>query len=205
VRCHENLKVYQTSLGFFDLAIAAPSMKAALEAWGAGSNLFHQGVAKESDDRKIIDAAMEKPGIILQRPVGSDGPFREHADLPTAASLDVPARKNKSPRQQANGTKARKIDEQAERRAAAAFEKEQKRREGQRRKEEAAAANAKERRRAAMEKAARALEAAERGHGKIVASIAKDREAVDRRAAAEDKRWEKERDRLKTMLRNAAR
>src|SRR3954454_8633552 len=168
------LKVYQTSLGFFDLAIAAPSMKAALEAWGAGSNLFHQGVAKESDDRKIIDAAMEKPGIILQRPVGSDGPFREHADLPTAASLDVPARKNKSPRQQANGTKARKIDEQAERRAAAAFEKEQKRREGQRRKEEAAAANAKERRRAAMEKAARALEAAERGHGKIVASIAKD-------------------------------
>jgi colicin import membrane protein len=52
------LKVYQTSQGFFDLAIAAPSMKAALEAWGAGSNLFHQGVAKESDDRKVIDAAM---------------------------------------------------------------------------------------------------------------------------------------------------
>jgi hypothetical protein len=94
------LKVYQTSLGFFDLAIAAPSMKAALEAWGAGSNLFHQGVAKESDDRKVIDAAMEKPGTILQRPVGTDGPFREHADLPTAASLDVPARESKSPRKQ---------------------------------------------------------------------------------------------------------
>jgi hypothetical protein len=28
------LKTYETSLGFFDL-IAAPSMKAALEAWGA--------------------------------------------------------------------------------------------------------------------------------------------------------------------------
>ena len=90
------LKVYQTSLGFFYLAIAAPSMKAALEAWGAGSNLFHQGVAKESDDRKVIDAAMEKPGTILQRPVGSDGPFREHADLPTAASLDAPARESRS-------------------------------------------------------------------------------------------------------------
>ena len=37
------LKTYQTSLGFFDLVIAAPSMKAALEAWGADSNLFHQG------------------------------------------------------------------------------------------------------------------------------------------------------------------
>jgi hypothetical protein len=37
------LKTYQTSQGFFDLAIAVPSMKAALEAWGANSNLFHQG------------------------------------------------------------------------------------------------------------------------------------------------------------------
>jgi hypothetical protein len=121
------LKVYQTSLGFFDLAIAAPSMKAALEAWGAGSNLFHQGVAKESDDRKVIDAAMEKPGTILQRPVGTDGPFREHADLPTAASLDVPARESKSPRKQGKPTKAREIDEKAEHRAAAAFKEEQKR------------------------------------------------------------------------------
>ena len=45
------LKTYQTSLGFFDLAMAAPSMKAALEAWGADSNLFHQGAAKESQTR----------------------------------------------------------------------------------------------------------------------------------------------------------
>jgi hypothetical protein len=37
------LKSYVNSLGFFDLAIAAPSMKAALAAWGAQSNLFHQG------------------------------------------------------------------------------------------------------------------------------------------------------------------
>src|SRR3954451_6577887 len=70
------LKVYQTSLGFFDLAIAAPSMKAALDAWGAGSNLFHQGVAKETDDRDVVAATMSKPGVILRRPVGSDGPFR---------------------------------------------------------------------------------------------------------------------------------
>ena len=44
------LKTYQTSLGFFDLAVAAPSMKAALEAWGADSNLFHQDAAKQSED-----------------------------------------------------------------------------------------------------------------------------------------------------------
>src|SRR3954454_170108 len=76
------LKTYQTSLGFFDLAMAAPSMKAALEAWGADSNLFHQGAAKESHDRDIIAATMAKPGVVLRRPVGSDRPFSEHAELP---------------------------------------------------------------------------------------------------------------------------
>src|SRR5438445_12309430 len=77
------LKTFQTSIGFFDLAIAAPSMKAALEAWGSGSNLFHQGVAKEVDDPDVVAATMSKPGVILKRPVGSNEPFKEHADLPT--------------------------------------------------------------------------------------------------------------------------
>ena len=78
------LKTYQTSLGFFDLAVAAPSMKAALEAWGADSNLFHQGAAKESADLDIIAATMAKPGVVLRRAVGSDGSFGEHAQLPTS-------------------------------------------------------------------------------------------------------------------------
>ena len=69
------LKTYQTSLGFYDLAIAAPSMKAALDAWGAGSNLFHQGVARESGDAEVVAATMSKPGVVLRRPVGSAGPF----------------------------------------------------------------------------------------------------------------------------------
>ncbi len=38
-------KSYQTSLGFFDQAIAAPSMKAVLAAWGADSNLSYNTVA----------------------------------------------------------------------------------------------------------------------------------------------------------------
>src|SRR3954465_6479195 len=77
------LKTYQTSLGFFDLAIAAPSMKAALEAWGAESNLFHQGAAKETDDPDVIAATMSEPGLVLKRPVGSTGPFKKEAKLPT--------------------------------------------------------------------------------------------------------------------------
>src|ERR1700690_957435 len=83
----KKLKTYQTSLGFFDQAIAAPSMKAALEAWGADSNLFHQGAAKESTDADVIAATMKKPGVVLKRPVGSDGPFGEHAELPKELGL----------------------------------------------------------------------------------------------------------------------
>jgi hypothetical protein len=76
------LKTYQTSVGFFDLAIAAPSMKAALEAWGSKTNLFHQGFAKETDDPAVVAATLAKPGVVLRRPVGSEGGFSEHAELP---------------------------------------------------------------------------------------------------------------------------
>ena len=82
-RMARKLKTYETSLGFFDLAIAAPSMKAALEAWGADSNLFHQGAAKQSEDPDVVAATMAKPGVMLKRPVGSDGAFGEYAELPT--------------------------------------------------------------------------------------------------------------------------
>src|ERR1700760_837092 len=85
----KKLKSYETSLGFFDLAIAAPSMKAALEAWGADSNLFHQGAAKESKDPAVIAATMSKPGVILRRPVGSDGPFTEQAELPDLSGIEI--------------------------------------------------------------------------------------------------------------------
>src|SRR2546429_2867063 len=91
-RMIRKLKTFVTSLGFFDQAIAAPSMKAALEAWGADSNLFHQGVAKESHDPDVIAATMAKPGIVLRRPVGTDHPFSEHAELPTDLGDGGPAK-----------------------------------------------------------------------------------------------------------------
>src|SRR5262245_23628215 len=77
------LKTYTTSAGFFDLAVAAPSMKAALEAWGSKNNLFQHGFAKVSDDPKVVAATMAHPGVVLRRPVGSTGAFSEHARLPT--------------------------------------------------------------------------------------------------------------------------
>src|SRR3954468_14504958 len=91
------LKTYQTSLGFFDQAIAAPSMKAALEAWGADSNLFHQGAAKESHDPDVIAATLAKPGVVLRRPVGTDRPFSERAELSTDFGGEKPTTAARSP------------------------------------------------------------------------------------------------------------
>ena len=199
------LRVYQTSQGFYDLAMAAPSMKAALEAWGANNNLFHQGFAKESDDSKVIAAATAKPGIVLRRPVGSDVTFREHADLPTAASLNAPARRGEARPAKAKPAEAQKVDEKPDRRATAAFEKEQRRRERQRQKEEAAAAKARALRKAAIEKTEAELEVAMREHDKTVAAIEQDLAAVQGRADAEQKRWEKLKERLETDLRDAGR
>jgi colicin import membrane protein len=199
------LKTYQTSQGFYDLAIAAPSMKAALEAWGASSNLFHQGFAKETDDSKVVAAAMAKPGVVLRRPVGSDAAFSEHSDLPSAASLDAPRRPGKGKPNKVKPAKERKVDEKSERRAAAAFEKEQQRRERQRQKEEAAAAKARSQRKAAMEKAETALNDAEHEHEEAAAAIERDLAAVQRRADSEQERWGKLKERLEAELRKASR
>src|SRR2546423_15700489 len=81
------LKTYQTSLGFFDEAIVAPSMKATLEAWGTKTNLFHQGVAKEVDDPDVIAATMRKPGVILSRPIGQTGLSKNIPTCPHACPL----------------------------------------------------------------------------------------------------------------------
>src|ERR1044072_126858 len=104
------LKTYQTSLGFFDQAIAAPSMKAALEAWGADSNLFHQGAARESDDPDVVAATMKKPGVVLKRPVGSNGPFVEDAPLPTGLGDSRTTRTRAPAHRKPAGKRSRKTD-----------------------------------------------------------------------------------------------
>jgi hypothetical protein len=198
------LKTYQTSVGFFDLAVAAPSMKAALEAWGASSNLFHQGIAKEVDDPKVVAAAMSKPGVILRRPVGSNGPFKEHADLPTQLSpVDVKARPGTRAPKPKRPSSVTKIDDKAARRAAVAFEREQTRREAQRRKEEASAAKERERQRRASAKSEAAFARAEREHETKASRIEAERAALEKRSQAEEARWEKQKEKLKIALRRA--
>ena len=197
------LKTYQTSLGFYDLAIAAPSMKAALEAWGAGSNLFHQGVAKESGDPEAVAATMSKPGIVLRRPVGSDGPFREHAALPTDLAGDGPKPKPKKTLAKPKDQVPRTTDDTAARKGALAFEREQRQRENQRRKEEAARERDRQRRNQAIARVQVALEKSEGEHHKRVATIQAARDALEKKSQVEDARWAKEKDGLERALRRA--
>jgi colicin import membrane protein len=179
------LKIYQTSLGFFDLAIAAPSMKAALQAWGSETNLFHQGFAKETDDPAIVAATLAKPGVVLRRPVGSDGAFSEHAGLPKKLPIDKVKERTAKPRATTREPPAQKVDDKAAREAALAFERERQRREQ------------------AIAKAEAALEEAKRDHESRLEDIERERAALDRRSQAEDARWAKQKEQLETALRRA--
>jgi colicin import membrane protein len=200
-RMTRKLKTYQTSLGFYDLAIAAPSMKAALEVWGAGSNLFHQGVAKESSDPEVIAATMLKPGVVLRRPVGSDAPFSEHPYLPTQLADDEPKHR---PKKTAARPKERVLPNTDEAARIIAFQKEQRLRENQRRQEEAVRKKQRERHDHAIAKAQAALEKARREHDERVAKIEAERDTLERKLQAENACWAKQKDKLERALGRAS-
>ena len=202
----KKLKTYETSLGFFDLAIAAPSMKAALEAWGADSNLFQQGAAKQSEDPDVVAATMARPGVVLKRPVGSNGLFKEHAELPTNLG-DATARPSKAARKPAGRkpkkTSSRPADKAPAQKAAVAYEREQKRRDRERAREEAARQKEREHRQQAIDKAQSALDKAEREHAERAGAIQAEADAVEKRAEAENARWKMEKERLDAALQRA--
>lgn len=197
------LKTYQTSLGFYDLAIAAPSMKAALEAWGAGSNLFHQGLAGEADDPEVVAATMAKPGVVLRRAAGSRGRFSEQSDIPSQAAADRAHKQPETRQSKPHRRQAPQVSSKVSRQAAANYERERRRREAQSQRDEAAQAKVRERRERAIAKAKAAFEDAEREHGARLEAIEAERAAVNARAAAEDERWAGQKAKLIAALRRA--
>jgi hypothetical protein len=66
------LKVYSTPIGFHDALVAARSQKGALEAWGAGTNLFSQGSAHVVTDPKLTKVPLEHPGQVVKVLRGSE-------------------------------------------------------------------------------------------------------------------------------------
>ena len=92
------LKTFQAHLGFFDTVVAAPSQKAALQAWGSRQNLFRDGTAKQASDPDAIAAALARPGVVLKRLAGSKDPFSEQPPLPKPArTRSAKPRRSKPP------------------------------------------------------------------------------------------------------------
>lgn len=207
------LKAFTTSAGFFDLAVAAPSMKAALAAWGADSDLFHQGFARETRDAKIVTATMARPGLVLRRPVGTDQPYGETAEISERALVghgrrkmaartkpkSKPKTENAAPKRPASRTAA------ADRAAALAYEKEEKRRALQEQREKGERRRAAARRERAVAAAEEALRQAEAAHDRTASGLDRERAALDRRTEAEAHRWSREKDRLQEALHRARR
>ena len=60
------LKVFYTTSGFYDHVVAAPSRPAALKAWGAKTDLFSMGVARQVSDPNIEKKALARPGEVIR-------------------------------------------------------------------------------------------------------------------------------------------
>ena len=141
------------------MTIAAPSMKAAIAAWGADSDLFHQGAAKETDDPVVVATTMKRSDVGRRRPLGRKA-FGENAHLPT----DLAQRPK--PRKAARTTRARGGSHR-DTTTDHADEKEDERRERGCVKQEVAHKRAQ----AAVEEAQAVLEAAERAHDDQLATL----------------------------------
>ena len=61
------LKVYRTAIGFHDAYVAAPSQKAALEAWGSDKDLFARGAAELVTDPSRTAEPLASPGKVIKR------------------------------------------------------------------------------------------------------------------------------------------
>lgn len=89
------LKVFCTTSGFYDHVVAAPSRPAALKAWGAKTDLFSMGVAKQVTDPKIEKKALERPGEVIRlKRSGEEAPApkrkpKRKAKPPSRAKLEA--------------------------------------------------------------------------------------------------------------------
>jgi len=193
------LKTFLTQSGFYDLAVAAPSMQAALDAWGFTHNAFHQGFAAETDDPAIVAATLAAPGIVLKRAVGTTDLFQEDAapptSLPAKAGRPTPKPKKASPKP------PRKIS----RAAILSFEKAKAARE----KKQARERQALERRHAARARKVAAAQAglkkARAAHEKRAAALEAERRKLDQRVDAETEAWNDAREKLEDAVRAAER
>lgn len=61
------LKVFSWSDGLHDFTVAASSRPKALQAWGVSQDLFKTGLAHEAPDAPDAEAALARPGEVVER------------------------------------------------------------------------------------------------------------------------------------------
>ncbi len=90
------LKVFRTPIGFHDAYVAAPSQKAALEAWGADSNLFGRGEAEvvEAGSGPGAKQALEQPGEVIRVLRGSAAEQVKALGATGSRKKDAPRRRS---------------------------------------------------------------------------------------------------------------
>jgi hypothetical protein len=133
-----------------------------------------------------------QPGVVLKRPVGSDGPFGEHTELPKNLGRDE--RKKPAPKPSGRKATPARPDEAVDRKAAQAYARERQRRDREEAKEEAAKQKKRERMQQAVDKAQKALDKAEEEHTQLVAELRAEIEATEKKLEAEDAGWMRKRD-----------
>lgn len=61
------LKVYKIPIGFHDAYVAAPTQKAAIEAWGSDKDVFQRKQAELVTDPELTREPLENPGEVIKR------------------------------------------------------------------------------------------------------------------------------------------
>ena len=61
------LKVFRMAVGFHDAYVAAPSQKAAVEAWGSDKDVFQRKQAELVTDPELTREPLARPGEVIKR------------------------------------------------------------------------------------------------------------------------------------------
>jgi hypothetical protein len=175
------LKVFRTPIGFHDAYVAAPSQKAAMEAWGSDKSLFARGEAEEVTEPALTAEPLAAPGVVVKRlrgsaaeqiaALGADEPGpRARASGPDKGAKAKPVKPPPKPKPRPS----RALLDEAEAALAAAAERHREERKGLAERE------------AALAHERRELEAAQ---AKEAERLGRAREAAEARYEAAMRRW----------------
>ena len=92
------LRVYRLPIGFHDAYVAAPTQKAAIEAWRSDKDVFQRGQAELVTDAELTKEPLENPGKVVKRLRGTAA-----EQIAALGETPAPASKRSPPRRKPGG------------------------------------------------------------------------------------------------------